>query len=622
MEKPLSAVKGGTGMAARGVHAQFHRKMYQVENENVGVKAAHQAEIAAESGLRTGKRAAGKAFRFVRDKPYRTVEKLEKKAVKANVKLSYRKALAENPQLKSNVMSRFLQKRKIKKAYAKSYRNANTGQAAKKTGSAIGKAASAVAGVIRRHPAVAGIIAVILLLVFFIMSAFSSCSGMASGILSSVVGTSYLAEDTEIERAELNYTEWETDLLIQMQNAETSHPGYNEYRYSAGDVGHNPFELIGFLTAVYQDFQYTAIEPVLFQIFQQQYQLTFTEEIEVRYADPEDLDEDGDTEPYNWYILHVNLASQSFSGLISSRMDAGQAELYGVYMQTKGNRQYLENPFAFNWLPYVSDLYGWRIHPINGGKDYHKGIDIAVAAGTEILAGHDGVVSQAGDVGGFGLLVVIEGENGLVSKYAHCSQLLVSAGQTVQQGDVIAKVGSTGDSTGAHLHLEVLKNGQHLNPIYFAQTGDDGTGSLPPGSPGEPEFGNPGSAMGDGSYAALIAEAELHLGKRYVFGANGPANFDCSSYVCWVLDKSGVRPMGRTTAQGLYNMSNPVSAANAQPGDLIFFHSTYSTSNTVTHVGIYVGGGMMIHCGDPVQYVSISTSYWQQHFYAFGRLSG
>ncbi|MDL2289699.1 NlpC/P60 family protein [Ruminococcaceae bacterium OttesenSCG-928-A16] len=119
----------------------------------------------------------------------------------------------------------------------------------------------------------------------------------------------------------------------------------------------------------------------------------------------------------------------------------------------------------------------------------------------------------------------------------------------------------------------------------------------------------------------MIAEAEKHLGKRYVFGASGPANFDCSGFVSWVLDKSGVKPMSRTNAQGIYNMCSPVSPSDAKPGDLIFFTGTYSTPNAVSHIGIYVGNGMMLHCGDPIQYTSINTSYWQDHFYAFARIN-
>ena len=101
-------------------------------------------------------------------------------------------------------------------------------------------------------------------------------------------------------------------------------------------------------------------------------------------------------------------------------------------------------------------------------------------------------------------------------------------------------------------------------------------------------------------------------------GSNPNTSFDCSGFVSWVLTESGVCNTGRLGAQGLYNISTPVSSANARPGDLIFFVGTYDTPG-VSHVGIYVGGGKMLHCGDPIQYADINTSYWQSHFYAFGR---
>jgi cell wall-associated NlpC family hydrolase len=130
-----------------------------------------------------------------------------------------------------------------------------------------------------------------------------------------------------------------------------------------------------------------------------------------------------------------------------------------------------------------------------------------------------------------------------------------------------------------------------------------------------------------GSYTALITEAEKHLGKPYVFGASGPNSFDCSGFVSHVINKSGVASVGRQTAQGLYNLCTPVSASEAMPGDLVFFHSTYNAVNrTVTHVGIYVGEvngrPTMIHAGRPVQYAAFDTAYWKRHFFGFGRLSG
>lgn len=129
------------------------------------------------------------------------------------------------------------------------------------------------------------------------------------------------------------------------------------------------------------------------------------------------------------------------------------------------------------------------------------------------------------------------------------------------------------------------------------------------------------SALGDGSYKALIAEAEKYLGYPYVFGGSSPAtSFDCSGFVCWVYTYSGVYNLPRTTAQGIYNQCSPVTPADARPGDLIFFTGTYDCPEPVSHIGIYVGNGQMLHCGDPIQYTSCETAGWQQHFYGYGRL--
>ena len=125
----------------------------------------------------------------------------------------------------------------------------------------------------------------------------------------------------------------------------------------------------------------------------------------------------------------------------------------------------------------------------------------------------------------------------------------------------------------------------------------------------------------DERFAALITEAEKYLGLPYVWGGSNPStSFDCSGFVSYVLTNSGLVNTGRLGAQGLYNVCSPVSSTDAKPGDLVFFVGTYDTPG-VSHVGIYVGENVMLHCGDPIQYTSINTFYWQSHFYAFGRPS-
>ncbi len=131
----------------------------------------------------------------------------------------------------------------------------------------------------------------------------------------------------------------------------------------------------------------------------------------------------------------------------------------------------------------------------------------------------------------------------------------------------------------------------------------------------------PPSALEDEIFAAIIAEAEKYLGMPYVWGGSNPStSFDCSGFVSWVVNNCGVGwSIGRLSAQGLCDYCTLVTATNAKPGDLIFFKGTYDTPN-VSHVGIYVGGNRMLHCGDPIQYADLTDDYWQEHFYAFGRL--
>jgi peptidoglycan DL-endopeptidase CwlO len=136
-----------------------------------------------------------------------------------------------------------------------------------------------------------------------------------------------------------------------------------------------------------------------------------------------------------------------------------------------------------------------------------------------------------------------------------------------------------------------------------------------------PSYEIPGEALDDPAFAALMEEATKYIGWPYVWGGSSPStSFDCSGFVCWVYTASGVHNLPRTTAQGIYNQCAIISPSEAKPGDIIFFTGTYDSPGPVSHVGIYVGDGMMLHCGSPIQYANINSSYWQTHFYAFGRL--
>ena len=134
------------------------------------------------------------------------------------------------------------------------------------------------------------------------------------------------------------------------------------------------------------------------------------------------------------------------------------------------------------------------------------------------------------------------------------------------------------------------------------------------------DYDVPPEALEDEQFAAMLAEAEKYLGYPYVWGGSSPAtSFDCSGFVSWVINHSGW-DVGRLGAQSLFNLCTPVTAANARPGDLVFFTGTFDCDTPVSHCGIYVGGGMMIHCGSPISYADLTSSYWQEHLYSYARL--
>ena len=466
---------------------KLHSKVYEVEHENVGAEAGHKAELISESVCKEGKKVTGSAYRYLRNSPYRQEAKFEVKSIKERSKLEYQKALRDNPNMRSNPISRFRQKRIIRKKYADALRNVGkSGKSAKKTTGAVKKTGQAITNSMRKNPVLLVKASILLLIIFMIMALLSMCATLFSGGTAFVGSVSYAAADEDINQTELLYTELETDLLLEALNAETSHSGYNEYRYNIGSAWHNPLELMGFLTAVYEDFTYQDIESDLLEIFSEQYQLAFEPEIEVRTRTETRsgsyTDEVGNSHSYsytvqvqyNWHILNVILTSQLLSSVINPRMNDEQLEHFAVLMESRGIRQFAGNPFDFDLLPYITSNFGYRVHPITGIKDYHKGIDIGMPTGTEIRAGFDGTVTAAAYDSSYGNHVVIEKvtNDGTVieAKYDHCHTLLASVGQSVAAGEVIATVGSTGSSTGAHLHMEVLKDGIYMNPIYYAVT--------------------------------------------------------------------------------------------------------------------------------------------------------
>lgn len=487
---------------------EVHRNIRESEDENVGIQAAHGTEQAAETALHMGE----SAYHAHKLKPQRELYKEEQKLDQANVDALYKQSIRNDPQSGSNPMSRYRQKQAIKKQYAAAKsgkRTEQTVRGAKKAAQETEKATEKVLQFIGKHKVGFLVFDLLGVLVFLLMNTFSSCSQMAMGTVQSVVGTSYLSEDEDILAVERAYMRMEDELDRRIDSIESGYPGYDEYRYSVDEIGHNPYALISYLTAKYVSFTPAEMQAELETLFQEQYRLNITESIEIRYRteeqtvttiDPETGEEITTTElvevPYEYKILSVELQNR---GIPTSNLSAEQSEIYAVLMETRGNEP---------------ELFDAEDNPFVGSLD------------------------------------------------------------------------------------------------------------ITPPTPYE----IPPAALADPQFAALIREAEKYLGYPYVWGGSKlSTSFDCSGFTCWVLNQSGAASVGRTNARGLYKRSTVVSRAEAKPGDLIFFTGARAAQigHPVTHVGIYVGNGMMIHCaGNGVEYHTIDSKYYKKNFYAFGRLGG
>ena len=325
------AVRDAPGDAALG---KLHKEIRETEQDNVGVESAHKSEETAETGVRLVR----EGYRSHKLKPYRKAAQAEQKLEKANVNALYQKSLRENPQLTSNPFSRWQQKQAIKKEYAAAKRAGNTAggtaKTASKTAKTVKEKAQQAGAFIMRHKKGFLLVGAIFLLICLLLNTMSSCSMMAQSIGSAISGSTYPSDDPELVAVEADYAARETALQAEIDNIESSHPGYDEYRYDLDMIGHDPHELAAFLSAVLQGYTQSSAQGELERVFSAQYTLTLTEEIQIRTY----TDEDGDTHEYEYRILHVKLESRPISSLATELLTPEQLEMYQVYRQTLGNK--------------------------------------------------------------------------------------------------------------------------------------------------------------------------------------------------------------------------------------------------------------------------------------------
>ena len=324
------AVRDAPGDAALG---KLHKEIRKTEQDNVGVESAHKSEEAVETGARLFR----EGYRSHKLKPYRKAAQAEQKLEKANVNALYQKSLRENPQLTSNPFSRWQQKQAIKKEYAAAKRAGNTANTAKKTGKAaktVKEKAQQAGAFIMRHKKGFLLVGAIFLLICLLLNTMSSCSMMAQSIGSAISGSTYPSDDPELVAVEADYAAREAVLQAEIDNIESSHPGYDEYRYDLDMIGHDPHELAAYLSAVLQGYTRQSAQAELERVFSAQYTLTLTEEVQIRTY----TDEDGDEHEYEYRILHVKLESRPISSLATELLTPDQLEMYQVYRQTLGNK--------------------------------------------------------------------------------------------------------------------------------------------------------------------------------------------------------------------------------------------------------------------------------------------
>ena len=493
--KPKGPVRRVAGVAGRGVHGFVHGKIYEVEHENVGIEGAHRTELAGETVLRHGTRFVKKQ---IREHPARAVRRAESRHTKATADYYYRKTVEEHPEMqKGGALSRYLQKQKIKRQYAKQVREAakQGGKTAEKAVSSAGKLTEKVVAYAKEHPVGLLAAALCLILLLSLQSCLSSMTTVGNGLVGAVAASTYPSEDADMLGAEAAYCAMEDELQDYLDSYQRTHD-YDEYHFDLDDIEHDPYVLISILTALREGaWTLEEVQGTLQMLFDRQYILTEDVVVEQRYYLETDTwtDEDGNTHSdtyrvyYDYYICYVTLENFNLSHLPVYIMGEETLSRYALYMATLGNR-----PDLFPSSPYV-------------GKYTNK----------------------------------------------------------------------------------------------------------------PPAHEIPEDYLADETFAAILKEAEKYVGYPYVWGGSSPStSFDCSGFVSYVYNQCGW-DFGRLGAQGLYNISTRTS--NPKPGDLVFFTGTYDTPG-ISHVGIYVGDGWMLHCGDPISYANLNTSYWQSHFYAYGKL--
>ena len=608
-KRPLSSVR----KAGTAVSASAHAKTAEYENDNVGVEALNETEGMAETTGRTVQN-----LHYSRKlRQYEKAEKLEAKADRANVDAMAEKAKKEDPVSSTNPISRWRQKQAIKQEYAaaKAGRSAGTMAGSSTAGgarSAEGAAQAAERGfagikkkakdlgekafmAVKNNPHIILIGGILAIIVLVICSSLSSCSAMLSGSGNVVLATSFTATDEDIRGAEADYCALEEELRERIRQIQEDNPDYDEYEIDTGEINHNPYELVAFLTVLYEDYTREEVQRTLREIFEAQYEYstshrteTVTETKQVRVGES---------------LGQVVTSGYCNCPICCGRWSGGPTAsgVYPTADHTIAVDAY--NPFVPMGTKVIMNGTEYTVEDTGNFDRYGVQFDVYYDDHwTATLHGHKTWEAYIADDNGSNVVEVTKTE----------TKRILTVEVTNHTLNSVVEAWGLSDEQLERYRILVAQRGNRdylfADNIYA--------------NPSEVlHYDIPGEALSDVRFARMITEAEKYLGYPYVWGGASPStSFDCSGFVSWVINHCGNGwNYGRLTADGLKGICAIIPRSEAKPGDLIFFQGTYNTSGA-SHVGIYVGNGMMIHCGNPIQYASIDTSYWQQHFYCFGRL--
>ena len=583
----------GSGMTRKGVTvvsemaaAYGQKKIREDTDDNAALDATDQMELAGE-GL------ARKSI-YVRERLKENRQRNNR--LRESVREEMEKSRLQFGTSASNEAKKAVQKEAEQK---KQYQAAKQGKAAKdavlvNAQRFTEKAKAAVKEIVAQNRNILLTIGVMVLLFALMATSLSSCAALFQGGSNAIISTSYSSEDEDIYAAENAYVALENALNEQINQMKANHSDYDEFQFQIDEIGHNPYQLISYLTVKYGGFTYAEVADEIQKIFKEQYGLytdstreTVTEKKKVRVGE--------------------SLGQVVTSGYCNCSICCGQ----------------------WSGGPTASGAYPQANHTI--------AVDASnpfVPMGTHVIMnGVEYVVEDTGAFARYGVQFDVYYDNhAAASAHGHqtweayiadsngSQEVQVTTTKEVNRLDVTMTNRNLDTVLRSRMTEEEQERYDAYNKYYGNRDYLFDLNSIPTGSGG---FGYtiPAEALSDPQFAKMIREAEKYLGYPYVWGGASPStSFDCSGFVCWVINNCGNGwNVGRTTADGLRSYCSYVSPSDAKPGDLIFFQGTYDTPGA-SHVGIYVGNNMMIHCGNPIQYTSIASSYWQQHFMAFGRL--